>query len=116
MPRGLARAKRIRERIAAARKDPNVVIIGNRNIFIRHERTDTCATPGCGKEFSYVMTTRRHQYCPECKVVRESARRKRAHENVKKKLAAQPAVDKPRLVRFAGYDPSERPLEEYQDA
>lgn len=98
------RAANRRLRLAQAAKNPDVVIYGER-IVKRVTATATCEMTGCGKEFSFVMTTKAHRFCPECKAAREKQRsdlRVRTYTTKEKS---------PRQVRYAGYDASERELD-----
>jgi hypothetical protein len=107
MPRGyaleqrLARAARIRARLREARKDPNVIIVGNRNVFVRQQKTVVCENAGCGKQFSFMMTTKRHKFCPECKISRGKIR------DVGRIRSRGPRKQPTKMIPYAGYDGSE---------
>ena len=93
-----------RLRLASAKKNPDAAIYDER-IVIRKTETATCQRAECGKIFSFVMTTKPHHYCHECKAIREQERSNRRIRTPRNdRLSA-------RQVRYAGYDPSERELE-----
>jgi len=93
-----ARAAKVRARLREARKNPDAVIVGGRNVFIRKTVTGTCQE--CPTEFSYVMTTKSRKYCPGCAATRE--RRRLATRKPKTKTVATVSI-----FRYAGYDPTE---------
>jgi hypothetical protein len=62
----------------------------------------------CQQEFTFKMTTKPCESCPACNVILERERKQRAHDKrgAEKQL---PQPVEPRY-RYAGYDPSEKPL------
>lgn len=65
--RGVRVMRRI-QRHRAAKDDPSKTILPNGSIITRREVTAQCET--CPAVFTFTMTTKRHRFCPACKVQR----------------------------------------------
>jgi hypothetical protein len=90
------------------KEDPGAVTIGayDGRVMFRKEVTHPCKR--CSNDFSFVMTTRRKYYCDECRAV--VAEEKRIREKVRQRNRPKPKPwpKGPRLIRYAGYDKSEK--------
>jgi hypothetical protein len=84
-------------------------ITGDR--FARHEyRERTAECRRCQNLFTAVVANTPRRYCDECLPIVTKERRKiaSAKANAKRRGKRPPRTPKPRLVRYAGFDPSER--------
>jgi PHP family Zn ribbon phosphoesterase len=72
------------------------------------ERTVECRR--CQNTFTAMMANTPRKYCDECGPIMKRQRKSRASakSNAKRKGRPFPPEPKPRLVRYAGFDPSER--------
>lgn len=79
--------------------------------FARHpikERVYNCIR--CRNDFTAKTANTARKYCDECLpiVTKERRRFASAKANAKRRKQPLPKKPKPRLVRYAGFDPSER--------
>ena len=110
--------KRIEHRVmrqAMARRDPENFKHGSDGRVTRIVvATATCQR--CQQDFAYRMTTKPRKYCPACGPIIERERRVRADKARLEKRARETAPSpSSRLIPYVGYDPTERPIEEYAD-